>query len=431
MRLSRNRLAVAAVLLIATFPALGVAASPSRTPPKRTLLRVALFPYLPDAAADGLRQMALRIEAEFEAKNPTVDLVLWPMCSAGDLYDPELVGAWLKEGTEHPNALDGGLDLAEVDDVTLGALARTGALTEWPSGQLDSSFHPAGISASTIDGRLLGIPHWLCAHYVFSRNATVTSAGTSTELVQALRALGTCEVDLTGDFLGSYNLPSLYLDAYVDRHGELPPTVLTSAVDPDTVDDMKQVFQECEVGGANPCINSTHKYDENSAAAIEFAQGRADATFGYSERLHTILKEAAAAGKGTSISLAAAPLSAGRKPIVFVDSFVARRGCDGPCLKAAKAFVTFMTQVDTYAWIMMSDDAAPKARVPRYLLPARNSAFDHVSVRSDAYYGTLRTSLAGAIPFPSEGLLENKSALRKALLQRLCSTVAPDGKSCQ
>jgi thiamine pyridinylase len=249
--------------------------------------------------------------------------------------------------------------------------------------------------------------------------------------VQTLQALDTPQTNLTGDFLGSFNLPSLYLDGYADRHGELPPTALAVPLDASVVDDLKEVFRQCQTGEINPCLNSSHQYDDNSGAAIDFAEERADATFGYSERLHTILTAAKTAKKDSSFFLASAPLSAGRKPVVFVDSFVKRKGCDNACDQAATAFVEYMTQVDTYAWILMSHDALPDARVPRYLLPARTTVFDHADLKADPYYPILRTSITSALPFPNQGLPENRSALRKALLQRVCSTVAADGKSCQ
>ncbi len=80
---------------------------------------------------------------------------------------------------------------------------------------------------------LYGVPHWLCNHFIMSRSESVRQARTTTALVQALSDLGTPEPNTAGDMLGSWNLPSLYLDGWADRHGgeTLRSAVTTASYD--------------------------------------------------------------------------------------------------------------------------------------------------------------------------------------------------------
>jgi ABC-type glycerol-3-phosphate transport system substrate-binding protein len=146
------------IFMAAASVALCVAAAPAQT-----TLRVALFPYLPDVGRDTLAAMAQRIEAEFEAANPGIDLQLRRMNPEdGAFYEPDSLRAWLTAPAGQ------GYDLVEVDAIMLGDLAGAGYLTPWAA--VDSSdWNNAALPALMYEGVLYGIPHWLCGDFILTR----------------------------------------------------------------------------------------------------------------------------------------------------------------------------------------------------------------------------------------------------------------------
>lgn len=375
-------------------------------PAEKVTLRVPLYPYIPDSAGDGFKALTARIEKDFEASHPNIDLVLNPACDqAVDFYDPDGIAKSLKGESACA------YDVIETDTALLGELVASGALRPWPRVPAEwVQYHPSGLTASKMpsDTALYGVPHWLCNHFIMSRSESVQQAKTSTALVQALEALGTPEPGLAGDMLGSWNLPSLYLDGWSDKYGgeALRTAVTTSSYDSGVLDSMHAVVRTCTgADGKNPCIDGTYHLDENfDLPAQLFAQGKVDATLGYSERLHTIIKSLPAGSSASAIKISSAPLGSGSTPILFTDSYLLGVHCTDDCEKAALAFADFMSQPGTYEWILMSEDAPAAGRVPRYLLPAVLDAYDMPNVKADPFFPTLSTLTRSGVPFPNGGL---------------------------
>jgi hypothetical protein len=72
-----------------------------RTTAQTVELKVALFPYLPSASNGSNAQLTARLEKEFEARNPDVDLILRPLDPVNDdFYDPLWIAGQLKGGVE-------------------------------------------------------------------------------------------------------------------------------------------------------------------------------------------------------------------------------------------------------------------------------------------------------------------------------------------
>jgi thiamine pyridinylase len=382
----------------------------------KTMLRVRLYPYIPDPAGDQLKAMAQRIEAEFEQAHPEVDLVVNPSCFVDDGYSPTAVAEALgEEGTECP------LELVETDMMLLGELVATGVLRPWRD-LPEVDWHPAALDASTYDGEIYGVPRWLCGHFVFSRDAAVEGAGTVAELAAALDDLQTARPDMAGNLLGSWNLPSLYLDAWADTHGAegVASALTTTMYDTITLDALSTFSSTCESGGANPCVDGTYDLAENfDLPAQRFAAAEVDATFGYSERLHTIRKSLPAGASPADIRISSAPLGAGSVPMLFTDSFIVGAKCTDGCAAAADAFVGYMTSASTYEWIMMSEDAPTEGRVPRYLMSASLDAYASPGVRQDPFYPTIDALTRRGESFPNSGVLGVKDEMTQDILAAL------------
>jgi len=383
----------------------------------KTALRVPLYPYIPDAAGDQFKALAARIEAEFEGANPDVDLVINPSCFSDDFYDPAAIGLGLSgENADCP------YDIAEVDTILLGELVATGALSPWeklPEGVL---WHPAGVASATYEGETYGVPHWLCSHFIFSRADTVEKAASVGDLVKALDDLQTPAPNMAVDMLGSWNLPSLYLDAWADTYG--PDTVgnaISTMYDSGVLAGLKEFSATCADAGANPCVDGTYHKDENfDLPAQLFAQQKVDAMFGFSERLHTVRKLLGGAG-AADIKISSAPLGPGSSPILFTDAFVLSKSCTGDCAVAATAFVEYMSAASTFEWILASEDAPEESRVPRYLMSASLDAYATTKVSADPYFSVIDALTREGKSFPNSALLSKKDQMEADILKDLTS----------
>jgi thiamine pyridinylase len=392
----------------------------------KTVLRVPLYPYIPDAAGDQFKAMAARIETEFERTHPDIDLVLNPSCFKDDFYEPAQIARSLKGEGEC------GYDVIETDTAILGELVAEGGVRPWPQLPKNIDWHPSGVAASTHmeQNALYGVPHWLCGHFVMSRDESVRQAGTASALVQALEARRTAVPDMAVNLLGSWNLPSLYLDAWADAKGleGLRSAVTTSSYDPEVLQSLRAFASTCDASGSNPCLDGTYDLEENAdLPARLFAENKADATAGYSERLHVILKNLPAGESPSAIKISSAPLAEGSRPILFTDSFFLGVRCTDECEKAALEFVQYMSQASTFEWILMSGDAPEGARVPRYLLPAALDVYKAPGLRADPFYPTLAAETRNGGPFPNSGLYGIRKDMRDAIKLELTRpiTAAP------
>lgn len=372
-------------------------------------LRVALFPYLPDPSGNHFAEMTNRIKTEFEKQHPDVRLTVEPMDpDTGIFYDyAQLKGLMT---TNNPD------DVVETDTLFLGKLINDNAIEPWNSLPNPTDWHQAAKSAVFVNGQCYGIPHWLCSFFIFSHLQDTENAKTSKEFVKILDTNGGRSNHLTGNFMGSFTLPAIYLDAYVESHGKgTAVTALTNPIDEDVVASMKLLTEEIGHGTNNPCLDGRLKDDQDVTAVVpSFARGDFAAFFGYSERLFYILKSNPSAPLYTII---AAPLGNGGPPLLYVDAFVMRKGISDKQRVAAKAFAEYMNSQATQEWVLLSRDT--QQRIPRYLLPATKSAFDSPGIASDPYYKMLSRAISDADSEPSSGYYEHKDQLKKALYSDL------------
>ncbi|WP_434389981.1 extracellular solute-binding protein [Melittangium boletus] len=393
----------------------GEAPPPEETPPPaKTLLRVPLYSYIPDAAGDRFQALNARIEAEFERAHPEVDLVVNPPCFQDDLYEPAQLAASLRGEGACP------YEMVEVDTSLLGELVATGAVRSWSALPEGPEWQPAGLTAVRVEGQLYGVPHWQCAHYVHSRSDTVSAARTVDELLAALEGLGTPQTNLAGNLLGSWNLPSLYLDAWTDTHGPsgVQSAVTTARYDTDVLAGMNRLARACDAQGQNPCLDGTYD-DDIDLPEKRLARGEADASLGFSERLHVVLKNLPAGAPASALRLAPAPLGQGNQPLLFTDAFTLSARCTGACEQAARDFVAYMTRASTYQWMVLSEDAPAEGRVPRYLMPANRAVYALPAVAADAFYPVIGAASATGGAFPNTGLYGIRKQMRDHLRQAL------------
>jgi thiamine pyridinylase len=382
-------------------------------PPPKVELRVALFPYIPDANADKFQSLTDRIQREFAGRYPGVSLTLRPLNPVeDDFYNLDTLKTWLSNTTPQ-------YDVVEIDAILLGELAATRLIAPWGKGIRETDWHPAARTAVTLFGDVFGVPHLLCGHFVFSTDQRITKARNINSLVQAIQRSSVGNSRFAADILGSWNTPSLYLDAWQDSHSRNPiASGLTEPLDENVVRGMATLFRLCsKKEGANPCFSGA--YDDTDIPATLLAERKIAATIGYSERLHPILRTLK---EPDQLHVASAPLGSGSSPLLFTDALVRRKGCSGECEKAATAFAQYLLDPASQEWLVMaSDKQQPPATavVPRYLLPATATAYDQPALQKDRLYRTLRDLTRNARSYPSFGLYSVRSVLRDTLIQRL------------
>lgn len=379
---------------------------------QKTKLQVTLFSYLPDAAGDKFKSMMKRIEGEFERANAGVDLVLRPMDGSFDPYDIEAIKS--RFASNDPNASD----MIEIDTVMLGEVVKAGLIQTLPSAEVSNDWLPPASRSAHHNGRLYGIPHWLCGHFIIARDPAILKAGSAEELKSLLDAGNENIRHLSGNMLGSWNLPCLYIDAWADTHGVgNTSSAIGDKLDAPALASLKLVADEQTWEGKNPGLDGTYDDDNNpDLSAQEFAMGKAEALLGYSERLHVVLKNQQDA---KPLHITSAPLGASNRPLAFTDVFVIRKGASKAVEIAALQFARYMTKAETYAWIHKAEDAPKTKRTPRYLAPATRSAYRSTLIKDDPLMQEIHSAMRNAGTFPQSGLLNARKAMRDAILAEL------------
>jgi thiamine pyridinylase len=333
-------------------------------------------------------------------------------------------------------------DLVEVDTVLFADLQQKMLIQPFDPQTDTSDWHPAALAAVKSGNDLLGIPHLLCGHYIISRNPKAAAALRIHDLYAALTADGEETANIVGNFVGSWNMPALYLDAWRDTYPVRDPlTALTSPLHERARDALIEVKRLCDHKGGNRCLDGTFDYPLEDAPARLFAAGLADALLGYSERLHVVSTALQVAFPSRDdfqrelekIAVGPAALGFGNAPIVFVDAFVLRAGTSPAVRSAGQRFAEFINRPEVQEALLMSADA-PGA-LPRYLLPATQSAFQTPALQRDRFYPVLDKSLKDAIPYPSQGFPAARKRLQAAIRTVLeedpseTLSVASDGPS--
>lgn len=371
---------------------------------EKTILRVNLFPYLPDAAGDNLKGMAVRIKQEFEKENPSVTLEV-TLSKDNDFYDLANYKKWISN-----------FDIIEPDTLFLADLVAPDELIEPWGNVSESEWQPPARVAAKINGKVYAIPHWMCGYFLFSRDPKIAKAENLRELVAILQATHGSVPEVAGNLFSSWDTPALYLDSWEDNHSPADPKqAISTSLDAETIQTLKEFSDQCNWEGKNPCLDKTYK--DNTLAQTRFANKEVETAFGFSESLFEILKASSSGPSDHSIILSTLVLGKGNHPLLFMDGFVMPKGRSKEVKAAAAAFVRYMQRPETYTWIVMSQDAA--GAPGRYLTPATISAFTSEPIKSDPYYQAIQATIAKGSNFPNSGLPELHTQMRDAIISEL------------
>lgn len=428
---SAYAITITILLLVSCRPPADAATSPASTAPvgaaptpasaSKTKLRVALFPWVPDVANDGFESLRKRIEVGFEQAHPDIDVELRMNEGDESYYEPALVAGWLASSR---------YDLVEIDTIILGDLIGAEVIEPW-SHVPERSYTRAAKEGSTTtkEGSTTwwGVPHLNCGYFLVTRAKAIDEASNIDALVAAI---GKTDKPVFGNFVGSWDLPSLYLDARVDNGLDpatffADPAKVPSAVKPPldepSVKALERLAGTCKVGKANPCTDGTFAADWDGPVE-RFVAGDASGFWGYSERLHLAVSLLSAKKLPVDdLRVSTLALGSSATPLLFTDAFVRRAGCseEPACNAAANAWADYITTDAVLVELLTAKDAGEGA-VPRYLLPATTSVLGVEPLKSDRLFQELLPFADSGRAFPPTGsLYERRRVIGYLLEQRL------------
>ncbi|CAF3928208.1 unnamed protein product [Rotaria sp. Silwood1] len=383
----------------------------------RTTLKVAPYPYIPDSVGDQYKSLLQYIKTEFENAYPSISLELRPMNASDDFYNISTLTGWLtSDGNEY--------DVVEVDTILLGDLVHAGLIAPLVDTSINrSDWHVAADIAVQLNQALYGVPHIMCGFFLFTRDSKVASSTTIDHLKYALNNVSTTNYRLVGNLESSWDLPALWMDSY-QKTSPSRGAVASALHDyhKDSFVTMRKLAELCNrMRGDNPCLNGTFRNNYDGPALL-FANKTAEAMFGYSERLSLVLKNGF---PDDHQNINVIPLPSGNsvnQQTFFIDAYVLRRNMSNEVSKAALLFTKFMATPRMQAAVVASADGPYRNRIPRYLLPVSQKAYDEPLLKQDRFYQQYFRKLTG-VPYPTVGFLNTHQALQVAILEYVKSSI--------
>lgn len=169
---------------------------------------------------------------------------------------------------------------------------------------------------------------------------------------------------------------------------------------------------------ANPCIDFTYK--DNPQSMTAFAQGEYDGFIGFSESMNTIAQQGVSSSDYYIGNFPFGNDNEQTYALYYSDVFVIRQDCEGDCITATTAFIRYMINLDTFKWIVMTEDSSTPA-IPRYVIPSRMDVFYLPDIQVDQYYQRIKAAISSGnnTNYPNTGVLENKDRLNEELTNQL------------
>ena len=281
-----------------------------------------------------------------------------------------------------------GFDVAEIDTVFLKWLKDQGLIS--PAHITGDEPWPVGKQAVTIDGQPYGVPSWLCSDFLFSTGSDVKNIKTFADLQAFLAKAPGGRRGLVGDLDGTWTIPALYLQAFVQSHADMTAAAAAAApTDTAVIKRLAKFGNYCSLSNADPCIDGTFHNAKDGAVEQDFVAEEGGTDIGFSERSFFL---AYYQSVPAALSLTAMPW--GDKPdaprLVYSDAFITNRAACGkdPCETDAAGFAAFMTAAATKKYIAMAADL-PGGDPPRHLLVATKPFYDDKDVNGDPVYSQL------------------------------------------
>jgi thiamine pyridinylase len=353
------------------------------------VLNVALYPDIPSHPNGNFSNLLDHVVNAFQALNPDV-LLNAVMADEDAIYSfkdlPPLLGP-------------SGYDVIELDTLYLGFLASRDLIT--PAKIVGDAPWPVALAASTVADVLYGVPSWLCMDFIFSFSPSLKSVHTLNDLLRFEANSPKSKPALLADYDGSWRLPSIYINAYVQTYGyQNIAKAFVMPADPTVIANLESIVATCELELANPCVDGTNHGQPDGAIERVFANGNAGSDMGFSEQSFYVVLNQSIAGNLTII-----PATWGEKPqpLLYSDTFVTNKSTcsSAPCQGDSAAFTSLMTGSDMKSYIAFSHDLSPDMP-PRHLLVATQPFWDLAEVKNDPIYRQVAAVVQTGQPFPND-----------------------------
>jgi len=376
---------------------------------QKRVLNVALYPDIPSHPNGNFRNLLDHVVSVYQAINPNV-LLNAVMADEDKIYSfddlPTVLG---------PN----GYDVVELDTLYLGFLASSNLIT--PAKITGDTPWPVAKAASTYQGILYGVPSWLCMDFIFSYSPTLKSVHSLSELLSFLANEPKTELALLADYDGSWRIPSIYINAYVQTFGyQNIAKALTMPPDSSVIANLKALVSTCDFASSNSCVNGTNHAEPDGAIERIFASGNATSDMGFSEQsFYMVLNR-------PNGSITIVPTTWGEKPqpLLYSDTFVTNKStCSSAvCQSDSAAFTALMTGADMKNYIAFSRDL-PANRPARHLLVATRRFWAQRRVRNDRIYAQVAPVVQNGQPFPNDFTQQKQLEMDAALCAALKAVV--------
>jgi hypothetical protein len=379
---------------------------------QRRVLNVALYPYLPTAPGDRFEALTRHVIDTYQQQHPDV-LLHAVLNQSVNIYDFQALPAVLGER---------GFDVVELDTLYLGYLADSGLIN--PQRIRGERPLPVAREASSYRGALWGIPSWLCMDFIYSTDPALEKVDNLDTLLDYFKTLPNDWPDIVGDFNGSWRLPSLYINAYIQDKGvDHLPDALKTPIDTGIVRNIVALTDTCGRAGPNICTNSTIHGSASGTSEQKFAAGAAANVLGFSEQSFFVRYY----GQAAALHVVPVPWGKRRQPLLFSDSFVtSKANCPdmSPCARDAAAFTTLMTGTAMKNFIVQSRDL-PSPSPWRTLLVATEAFYRQPAIETNPLYRQFATVFATAKPFPNLFTKAMQAELKSSVCSAL-KTERPD-----
>lgn len=370
------------------------------------VLNAALYPYLPTVPGGQFETLVAHVVETFQAQNPEV-LLSAQLNGKTDIYSFENLPVLL--GPQ-------GLDVIELDTLYMGFLVSETLIN--PAQITGEQPLDVAVAASTIGDQLWGVPSWLCMDFVYGRDPAIQGISSLSGLVTYLGTQPDTRPALVGDFNGSWRLPSIYINGYVQTYGygqinqalQMPP-------DQGVIDNLVSLSDACAFDGVNNCTNGVFHGGANGTTEQVFATGNASTDMGFSEQSFFINYYAPPA----PLYVIPAPWGQQPQPLLFSDTFVTSRATcatSSACASDAQAFTTLMTSLDMKNYIVEAQDLEPGSPW-RTLLVAAEAFYQQPQIVQNPLYQQYQQVFATAQPFPNAFTAQSQADMAAAVCASL------------
>lgn len=369
-------------------------------------LNASLYPFIPNVPGETFDALVRILTNRYQQMYPDVLLHL-VMDPNVDIYSftnlPKLLGA-------------GGFDVLEMDMLYLGFVANTGLINQ----AVISGTQPLPVArqAVTYLDQVWAVPSWLCIDFFYGRQEKVQSIGSLPQLLSYLKTMPAGPPALVGDFNGSWRLPAMYINSYVQTYGyNNLPNAFNMPPDPQAISNMVTLTDTCAAYGYNNCTNNSFHSQPNGTTELWFARNYASNDVGFSEQSFYMNYYQ------ITYPLYAVPMPWGPfpQPLLYADGLVtSSTTCRPatPCSRDAQNFMNMITDPQTKLLIVTSADYQGTQPWRTLLVPSQDF-YKLPQISRNVLYQQYARVFADAQPFPNSFTAAQQTQMATQICQAL------------